>query len=133
MVIQTGKTRFDSVNRDSRGKPRFTTKAVFKPEADLYASMKASSNLNFPTSPLQYLVKCLRRESSLLLRLLLHARHFARFPVIPMWRLHSHFPRKRLSHTLQHHFLRTWLYTGVALRQLGSGAGDGSGDTGWSP
>jgi len=92
--------------------------------------MKVSSNLRFSTSPLQYLLKCLRSESPLAFRFPPHARHVARFPAPRMWRLHSHFPRNPLSHPLQLHFFRMWLNVGVALQQLGSGVDDGLGDTG---
>ena len=109
------KTRFDPVNSGSRGaafhhEGRFPARG----KGDFYTSVKASSNLRPTMSPLQYFVKCRFRESPLLVSTVLHARHVARFPVIPMCRLHSHFPRKVLSHTLQHHFPRMWLNMGVA-------------------
>ena len=94
--------------------------------------MKVSSNLRFLTSPLQYFLKCLSQESSLPSRVPPHARHVARFPILFMCLPHSHFPRNALSHPLQHHFFRIWLNMGAALQQLGSGVGDGLGDTGWS-
>lgn len=129
MVNDPGRrTRFDPVNSGSRG-AAFHRESRFQVRGDgLYNSMKRSSNLPSPTSPLQYFFKCLRRESSLPLRLPPHARHFARFPITPMCLLHSHFPRKGLSHVLQHHFLRMWLNMGVAARQFGFGVGHGSGD-----
>lgn len=109
------KTCFGPVNSGSPG-TAFHREGRFRAQAeDRYTSMKASSNLKFPTFPLQYLVKCLRRESSLFpLMLPPHARHMDRFPVVLMCLLHSHLPRKPVSHTLQHHFPRMWLNTGKA-------------------
>lgn len=100
------KTRFDPVNSGSHGAAFHHEGRFLARGSDLYTSVKASSNLVFETSPLQYFVKCLFRESPLLVSIHPHARHIARFPVIPMCRLHSHFPRKGLSHILQHHFPR---------------------------
>lgn len=124
-----GKTRFDPVNKGSRGAAFHHEGCFLAQGGDLYTSVNASSNLRFIISPLQYFVKCLFMESSLPVSLPPHARHIARFPVIPMCLLHSHFPRKALLHTLQHHFPRMWLNMGMALRQLGSGVGDSLGDT----
>lgn len=127
------KTDFDQVNSGSYLRNRVSPRRSLSwpKKRNPYNSTKASSNRIFVTSPLQYLLKCLRKESSLAFSFPPHATHLTCLPVPSMCREHSHFPRKSLSHPLQHHFPRMLLNTGVPLRQLGSGAPDGSGDVWW--
>ena len=125
------KTHFDPVNSGFCLRNRVSPRRSFSwpKKGNPYNSTKASSNWMFVRSPLQYFLKCLRKESSLALSFPPHATHLTcLLPVPSMCRVHSHFPRKSLSHTLQHHFPRMLLNVGTPWRQLGSGVLDGSGD-----
>ena len=115
MATRKEKTCFDPENYGSIPRNREgRVLGVKRGRGNPYTSTNVSSNGIALRSPLQYLLKCLCRESPLALRIIPQARHLARLPAPLMCRPHSHFPRKHLSHTLQHHFPRMWLNMGVA-------------------